>query len=213
MSNRVRKLVVPTIMTAVMLVVCIKAGLWQMQRRVWKEQLLANLAAPVLQLPQPVELTPDLELRRVAFFCGSGFQNIRLIDYSKYTAFNHFYIKCIDRNSFSFVIDIGDTAINDDSIAKQKYVGTVHVWQPQRWYDRIAGVDKITREEFGPLVSTSPFFIKLGPPPNPDNISNPHFGYVLQWFSFAGILAVIYGMYARRVWRETPPPTGEGDRT
>jgi cytochrome oxidase assembly protein ShyY1 len=47
-----------------------------------------------------------------------------------------------------------------------------------------------------------------------ENIPNNHLLYAIQWFSFAGILLVIYAIYARRVWREKPlvpsPHRGEG---
>jgi len=45
-------------------------------------------------------------------------------------------------------------------------------------------------------------------PPGPETIPNRHRAYALQWFSFAGILLAVYGLWVRR-WREpleTPAP-------
>ena len=35
-------------------------------------------------------------------------------------------------------------------------------------------------------------------PPTIDTIPNNHLSYAVQWFSFAAILAIIYGLWMRR---------------
>ena len=42
-------------------------------------------------------------------------------------------------------------------------------------------------------------------PPTLDSIPNNHFSYAMQWFSFAAILAVIYGLWLRRWLAQRPP--------
>jgi cytochrome oxidase assembly protein ShyY1 len=39
-------------------------------------------------------------------------------------------------------------------------------------------------------------------PPSPDTIPNNHFSYAIQWFLFAGIAALIYGLALRQRWRK-----------
>lgn len=39
-------------------------------------------------------------------------------------------------------------------------------------------------------------------PPSPDTIPNNHFSYAVQWFLFAGIAALIYGIALRQRWRK-----------
>lgn len=203
MTSRSRKLIVPTVMTLAMLAVLLRLGLWQLERLAWKEKILENLTAPVVQLAVPVVLSPNMELRRVLVFCGAGFQQIKLPDHSAYTAKFHYFTKCPGKNGVAFVIDHADAeqAILADTVPKRQFTGTVRAWQPERWFDKVAGVQAITQHSFGPEPTVSPYFIKVGPPPDPENISNNHFAYALQWFGFAAVLSVVYGIYAHRVWR------------
>jgi surfeit locus 1 family protein len=203
MSQRVRKLIVPTLMTGAMLVVLVVLGVWQLQRLAWKEKILANIAAPVLALRQPVLLTPELEMRRVTVFCAGPFKQLRLPDYSSFTSQLHDYTTCTGRNGIEYVIDHGfnPKAMNADSIAKRQFTGTVRAWLAARWFDTVAGIPTVTRENFGPKTKISAYFVKEGPPPDVANISNNHFTYALQWFAFAAVLGIVYGIYARRVWR------------
>ena len=39
-------------------------------------------------------------------------------------------------------------------------------------------------------------------PPSPDTIPNNHFSYAIQWFLFAGIASLIYGLALRQRWRK-----------
>ncbi|MGD9925911.1 MAG: SURF1 family protein [Pseudorhodoplanes sp.] len=76
-----RRLLVPAVITMVGLATLVSLGVWQLQRKAWKEDLIATLdaqlkAAPV-PLPPPPEwgnLTPEnAEYRRVRF--SANFQN------------------------------------------------------------------------------------------------------------------------------------------
>jgi surfeit locus 1 family protein len=42
-------------------------------------------------------------------------------------------------------------------------------------------------------------------PPSPDTIPNNHFSYAIQWFLFAGIASLIYGLALRQRWRKEAP--------
>ncbi len=70
MLNRLaeRRLLVPTLMVAVMLPVLIGLGLWQLDRRQWKEGLLRDLAARAKAPPVAIEtlLGPDGDLSKPA---------------------------------------------------------------------------------------------------------------------------------------------------
>jgi surfeit locus 1 family protein len=39
-------------------------------------------------------------------------------------------------------------------------------------------------------------------PPSPDIIPNNHLSYAVQWFLFAGIAVLIYGLALRQRWRK-----------
>ena len=57
--HRVRRLVVPTLMTVVMLVVLLGLGTWQVRRLAWKEVILAQIARAEAAPPVPLPATPD----------------------------------------------------------------------------------------------------------------------------------------------------------
>lgn len=53
------------------------------------------------------------------------------------------------------------------------------------------------------LVAASPGpGLTASAPPSPDTIPNNHFSYAIQWFLFAGIASLIYGLALRQRWRK-----------
>jgi surfeit locus 1 family protein len=49
------------------------------------------------------------------------------------------------------------------------------------------------------LVSTTPApGLDISAPPSTDDVPNNHFAYAIQWFLFAGVAALIYGIAVRR---------------
>jgi cytochrome oxidase assembly protein ShyY1 len=44
--------------------------------------------------------------------------------------------------------------------------------------------------------------LAVSPPPDPASVPNNHLAYAVQWFLFAGVALVIYGLALRRRWRE-----------
>jgi surfeit locus 1 family protein len=58
--------------------------------------------------------------------------------------------------------------------------------------------DKISRMR---LVAATPGpGLAASAPPSPDLIPNNHFSYAIQWFLFAGLALVIYGLALRQRW-------------
>jgi surfeit locus 1 family protein len=205
MTLRARKLIIPTIMTAVMLIVLIALGLWQLQRMAWKETMLKNLALPVLVLSAPAKMTADMELRRVQISCPEvSFADVKIRDYAAFTPQYRAFTKCPGVDGI-VVVDHGFNTTRGNPIAnpRRQFEGTVREWQPESWALRVAGAKRIKRADFGAAGAVSPFFVKAGPPPKASNIANNHFAYAIQWFAFAGVLTVIYGLFAVRLWRDS----------
>jgi surfeit locus 1 family protein len=206
MTIRFRKLLVPTVMTLAMLVVLIWLGMWQLERQAWKDKILANLALPVLALQPSAAIGEALELRRVRLTCGAtGFEWIDVPDSDGMTTEQRVFIRCPRVGPKSIMIDAGyATQVTEGALAPGRVIeGTIRKWEPEQWANKVAGVTKVTRTQFGPAQAVSEFYLKTGSPPQLANISNNHFMYALQWFLFAGVLGVIYGIFVRRTWRET----------
>lgn len=55
------------------------------------------------------------------------------------------------------------------------------------------------------IVSETPApGLALSSLPDPASVPNNHFSYAVQWFLFAGIALIIYGLALRKRWRERP---------
>jgi cytochrome oxidase assembly protein ShyY1 len=46
--------------------------------------------------------------------------------------------------------------------------------------------------------------LKASAPPSPESIPNNHLAYAVQWFIFAAMAAIIYGLALRRRAKEAP---------
>jgi surfeit locus 1 family protein len=44
--------------------------------------------------------------------------------------------------------------------------------------------------------------LKPSPLPDPSSVPNNHLSYAVQWFIFAAIALIIYGLALRKRWRE-----------
>ena len=66
--------------------------------------------------------------------------------------------------------------------------------------DRVARM-RLVSSEPGPGLAASA-------PPSPDSIPNNHLSYAIQWFLFAAIAGVIYVLALKRREREAEPPNG-----
>ncbi len=205
MSPRTRKLIFPTLMTIAMLIVLIALGVWQLQRMAWKETMLNNLGRPILVLNAPAKITADMELRRVQISCPEiSYADVSLRDYNSFTPQYRSFSKCTGAGGI-VVVDHGVSVPKRAALgsAHRQFVGTVRAWPPESWALRVAGAKRIKQDDFGVPGSMSPFFVKAGPPPKGANIANNHFAYAVQWFAFASVLMVIYGLFARKLWRDS----------
>jgi surfeit locus 1 family protein len=210
MTSRVRKLIVPTLMTAIMLPVLIYLGFWQLERKEWKDRILANLSAPVAELPATARLAADMELRRVRFTClADGLSRQEIPETDGMSTEQRVYLRCPRASGETVIVDAGYKSQFDDAylLPGHKIEGTVRVWEPLHWADKVAGVQKTTRDTFRGAGNVSLYFMRTGAAPRRENISNNHFLYALQWFAFAGVLTIIYSIFARRIWRESSAPS------
>lgn len=214
-------------MTSLMMAVLIALGLWQLQRAAWKEALLAQyrLNAKIESQDLPaLSTTPEkLEFQTVELSCQRTLPLVlRPGGSPEGRAGVHVYAPCIPETGPTIIIDYGwaplrvrpsDLALPD---GRRMFKGVVRVWPHQTWAERVAGAQALTAASF---KTTKPIrtdiYIqatqtvedkapgKWGPIPSPlgvESIPNNHRSYAVQWFLFAVILALIYGLYVRR-WR------------
>jgi surfeit locus 1 family protein len=186
--------VLPTAMVAIAVPILIGFGAWQLHRADWKAALLGDLArnadAPLLDIGTgPIPPQAQFRLVRLQLSCPGGLADLRAGRSLKGQSGYSYLMAC----------RAGETPVTRDT-----------GWSPRPEPLSILGG---TASFEGRLVKSSGDSWTLvqtlaGPPLEPsappglDTISNNHLSYAVQWFSFAAILAVIYGLWLRR-WLAT----------
>lgn len=192
--------VIPTILVALAVAAMIGLGFWQLQRRTQKLAALAVLAAnpsrPMIAMPIPA-IGDDLLFRRAGAMClqpisfstqGAGAAGYRIIAQCKTGA-----------EGPGFAVQIGTTG---DLDFKPNWAG-----------GRVTGIishvpsDSPLIAELFAKTAARPLLLVADTPapgltangvPSIDSIPNNHLAYAVQWFAFAAIALVIYGLALRR---------------
>ncbi len=178
----------PTLLVAVALPILVSLGFWQLHRLEWKEALLAQLAsAPKLPVLDHPDLTkPGWDFRRAIVDC----QPIRTPPMVRAGR------NAREQIGYSYILPCARGHLSLDA-----------GWAPRpdlKPFALAAAYPGMLREHPGPeyTLISSRALPPLTPsaPPEVGEISNSHLSYAIQWFSFAAILAVVYGLYVRN-WR------------
>lgn len=230
MSHPARRLLWPGLMTAVMLVILLGLGTWQMQRRDWKLALLASIdaaeAAPAIPVPaSPANFAPPpfakvvlnaslppgaptglygAEVRGVA---GTARMGGRLLT-----------VLHPDQGP-PILADLGwvpSDAIPTLPPGPMRVVGYVRPPDTKGW--AAAKDDPVARRFYtlnpaaiGPALgepALAPYIlVALGSAGSPDPArslprpKNDHLTYALTWYGLAAALAAVFLVYARKVFR------------
>lgn len=225
------KLLVPALSTAVMFVILIGLGVWQMQRLAWKRGILAQLDAAEQRAPVPLgtaepspfakvaatgHLRPDLAARFAA--------DVR--DLPSGTFPGAYLIVPLERQGappllvdFGWVPDhAGPPVLPPGNIVT--VTGFVHPPEHPQWFsahDDIKGRHFYTLDPAAigaalGLPRVAPFtLVAVGPPPTVPGAPIPaqhlprppnnHLQYALTWFGLAGVLVVMFVSYAWKNFR------------
>jgi cytochrome oxidase assembly protein ShyY1 len=188
----------PTLLVAAAVPAMLAAGVWQLHRLQWKQALLERLAtAPQM----PVLTRPDLsqrglDFRRAVAECAPtasppairGGRNLK------------------GQVGYSYIFECAGGRLSLDA-----------GWSPRpdaKPFRLAAAWPGLLREHDGPhyVLIASKAIPPLEPsaPPTIDEVPNSHLSYAVQWFLFATVMLVIYGVYVARLTKAPPPSTGEG---
>ncbi|MGE5561856.1 MAG: SURF1 family protein [Bacillota bacterium] len=192
--------VIPTIIVAAAVALMIGLGVWQLQRAKWKESLLAQYAA-AQKLPPIAWPTMPLKSDQLPLFRHATGVCLRPVAKHAMAGENlrgePGYVQVVDcatgAEGPGMSVEVG---WSKDPNAKFNWPG-----------GPVSGIIAPDRRNGMRLVAaTAPPGLEPSAPPSTDTIPNNHRSYAVQWFSFAAIALIIYGLALRRKWREQPKP-------
>lgn len=200
--------VLPTLMVAVALPILIGFGVWQLNRLQWKTEMLerlernSDLPISQLKLNAPPE-TMLFRRVRVEIRCLAGPKERAGRNLAGQSGYSVIFPMCDVRNpgestGLMMAVNAGWMARPGGSAAAALPAGPLTgVVVPSDVGAGLQGFGLVLETAQPPLVPSAP--------PGLETISNNHLSYAIQWFSFATILAVIYGLWLRR-WLATNRP-------
>ncbi|HEX7856677.1 MAG TPA: SURF1 family protein [Sphingobium sp.] len=203
--------ILPTIIVALALAAMIALGFWQLDRRHEKEAALkqyrTNLTLPETAYPSnPTDAT--YVFRTVTAHClrivGWQTKGGRLPNGTP--GWRQIATCATGAEGPGLVVDIGISA--DPEAVPAWNGGDVRgtaVWEPdsesalQRWLGHRAPLRLMIVSDKGEAG------LPPSPRPDPAEVPNNHLAYAVQWFLFAGVAVIIYGLALRRRTKGPPP--------
>jgi cytochrome oxidase assembly protein ShyY1 len=208
--------VLPTIVVLLAVALMVRLGFWQLHRLHEKEALLARYQANQAKPPLPLAaLTPADEsalYRRTSAYClnVAAWRTGAARAADGTSGWRHIAACRTGAEGPGILVDMG---ISADAAAPAWKGGPVRgrlTWAPdsQPWMARLFMP--------GPPPARTPMIVSDSPapglkptaPPDPADIPNNHLSYAVQWFLFAGVALIIYGVALRQRARKvalTPP--------
>lgn len=190
--------VVATIVVIAAVAVMIGLGVWQLQRTRWKEGLLAQYARAET-LPPITWPTAPLRSDQLPLFRHATGVCLRPIAQRAVAGENRRgepgYVHIIDCSTGAegpgMSVEVG---WSKDPNARFSWPGGAAsgMIAPDR------------RAQMRLVAASSPPGLEPSAPPSIRSIPNNHRSYALQWFSFAAIALIIYGLALRKRWNEEP---------
>jgi surfeit locus 1 family protein len=201
--------ILASIVTALCVAAMIALGIWQLQRADQKAALLArfntNLAmSSEVAFPAVSNGESDLLFRRAAGFClepllpvVEGGRSAKGV-----SGWRHIVSCRTGAEGPGMMVDIG---WSKDFAVKPGWKGGEVRGVISLAPDHRSLIAKLMGRGQSPgliLIATEPVRgLAASAPPNPADVPNNHLSYAVQWFLFAGIAALIFGLALRRRWK------------
>ena len=201
--------IVATLVVGLAVAAMIGLGMWQLGRLKQKEAALvafrANLSLPATAYPAMNPADDRLLFRTLAANClrVTGWQIIGGRSRDGRPGWRHIATCATGAEGPGMLVDMG---VGSDPRGKANWTGgpvsgrATHEPDDHSFLVRMLGNAPplrlmIVSETAAPGFSPSPL-------PDPSSVPNNHFSYAMQWFFFAAVALVIYGLALRKRWRE-----------
>ncbi len=194
--------IVSTIVVGIAVAAMIALGLWQLldrlpQKEAFLAQLAANPARPVMAFPQGGDDT--LLFRRATSDCGSV-RSSQLVGAGK--AGFRLIVDCSSGPGATTTVQLGTT--RDPNFRSTWAGGRVNGYISHAPSSQSL-IGSAFHREATPLMlvaDTPPPGLAANGEPDLGTVPNNHLAYAWQWFFFAIIATVIYGLALRRRWQD-----------
>lgn len=200
---------VPTIIVGLAIAVMIALGFWQLGRAHRKEAALAayraNMSLPVTAYPGRQPTDERYLFRRLSANC------LRVVDWQVIggrsvagrAGWRHIASCATGAEGPGFLVDVGVTMTPN---AKVVWAGGPVRGRATHEPDHSTMIERMTGKAM-PLklmivAETPASGLAASAPPDPSSVPNNHRSYMVQWFLFAAIAAIIYVLALRKRWRD-----------
>jgi cytochrome oxidase assembly protein ShyY1 len=200
--------IVPTLVVVLAAAAMIALGVWQLQRKAWKESLLAqygaNLHLPPVDFPRDPMGHDELLFRKSSALCRDPGGWERQAGHAQNGETGWLLIAhCRSEGSGSgFKLALGVTS-NPTLVPDWKGGQVSGVITHAPGHGSLIGAlfTKPAPQELMLVADAAPPPLATSVAPDPSTVPNNHLAYAGQWFLFAGIAVVIYALALRRRWR------------
>ena len=196
MTRRLPIFATVVVLAAVALMVSL--GIWQLRRAEWKNALLAQYARAE-SLPPIIFPTQPLRNDQLPLFRHATGVCLRAVGQRAVVGENR-----AGEPGYAHVVDCSTGAEGPGmsvEVGWSKDPNAKFNW-PGGAVSGIIAPDQKTRMRL--VAATAPPGLETSAEPSISSIPNNHRSYALQWFSFAAIALVIYGLAARKRLKEEP---------
>ncbi|WP_414900547.1 SURF1 family cytochrome oxidase biogenesis protein [Sphingomonas flavalba] len=181
---------IPTVIVALAVALMIGLGIWQLQRAQWKAALLATYAAAHDQPPVAYPTVPDP--RNAPLFRRSSALCVEVVGWRSTSGRNLAGVP-----GWSHIAQCRRGA---EGPGFQAVMGWSDRPDDPAWTGGpVTGVIAPDSQHVIRLVASEPApGLQAAAAPSPEDIPNNHLSYAVQWFLFAGVAMIIYGLALRR---------------
>lgn len=195
----------PTLLTGVMLAVLVLLGIWQLERRTWKHELIDQLeAAQSLPLLTPADFfkamngEASVQYRRAELQCSPGTvmpYDLKGGSSAGGTSGYLILVSCRpDQSKAPDIVVVAGWTKRPDAARTPVAVDTEFTGLIiERPYGDAPG-----RPQFMLIPDTAVPPLQPSRMPSPQDLPDNHLSYAGQWFGLAAVLAVIYALWLRR---------------
>jgi hypothetical protein len=183
--------IVATVVVALAVLTMIGLGVWQLRRAAWKDALLDRLAVartlPPTAFPTSPAVDDSLLFRRASGYC------LQVIGWRESAGHN-----LAGEPGWRHVASCRTGG--GEGPGMQADMGWSSRADAPDWRGgRVEGVIGPDRDHRILLVATTPApGLVASAPPSPTDVPNNHRSYAVQWFAFAAMALVIYGLAIRK---------------